>query len=470
MIFIDLHINIVNLQKNKIMKKLIFLLLVLPTFSLAQCWRLIDTGENHTLAIRNDGTLWSWGSNNFYKLGYDTPSGTNPNPNKVGNGNDWIQISADQWHSTGIKTNGTLWAWGHNYYGECGQGTSGTPFAIVSAPTQIGLDNNWQSVSAGTDYTLAIKNDGTLWGTGTNSSGQLGMGSSFGAVYITQIGTDTNWAQVSAGVGLSLVLKSDGTLWTWGTGYLGNGNAITTSNIPIQIGAETNWQKISKNGSFAIKMNNTLWGWGYNQFGQLGDGTTINRETPIQIGIDADWLKIINYYHHTVAIKTNNSLWTWGYNNYGQLGDGTLINKITPFQIGSETNWDDISCGEYFSTAVKTDGTLFSWGINYDGRLGDGTTVDKNVPTLINCAPLETENFLNNLFGIYPNPTTDKIFISNTTNIAINNVKVMDVTGKVILEKTNNFSEINLQSVKNGIYFLSITSDNKTKTYKIVKI
>ncbi len=75
----------------------------------------------------------------------------------------------------------------------------------------------------------------------------------------------------------------------------------------------------------------------------------------------------------------------------------------------------------------------------------------------------------NSSIRIYPNPTTNKIFISNETSITINNIKVMDMMGKTILEDTNNFSEINLQSVQNGIYFLSITSDNKTTNYKIIK-
>jgi alpha-tubulin suppressor-like RCC1 family protein len=442
------------------MKNLIHILFLLPIFSTAQCWQSVDAGANHTLAIRNDGTLWSWGSNNFYKLGYETPSGTNPIPSMVGSDNDWVKISAGEWHSAGIKTNGTLWIWGYNAYGQGGQGTNGTANAIIDAPTQVGSNNNWQSVSVGTNYTLAIKNDGTLWGMGTNEHGELGIGSSTFSNLPIQIGTFSNWKQVSANNGYSVGIKTDGTLWQWG-------NNVT--NIPTQFGTDIDWDKIADSGTFGIKTNGTLWAWGYNQFGQLGDGTTINRPNPVQIGTDTNWLKISNHYNHTLATRTNNSLWVWGDNDYGQLGDATLIDKIIPLQIGVETNWISISSGEYFSIGIKSDGTFFSWGRNYDGRLGNGTITDVNVPTQVSCTPLSIENFSDNLFIIYPNPVKDLIKIKKIDNLIIDKFIVIDIYGKVVIDEKNLDDKLNIQQLTKGIYLLQINCQNGKFNYKFIK-
>lgn len=443
------------------MKNLIYILIFSPIFSFAQCWQSVDAGENHTLAIRNDGTLWSWGSNNFYKLGYETPSGTNPNPNMVGTSNDWQFVSAGQWHSAGIKTNGTLWVWGYNLYGQGGQGTGGTTYAIIGTPTQVGTDNNWLSVSVGTNYTLAIKSDGTLWGTGTNEKGQLGIGTPLGAVFMTQIGTDTNWKQVSAGGQVSLGLKLDGTLWTWGTGYLGNGDAITTSNIPIQLGVENNWQKISKETGSAIKTNGTLWSWGYHS----GNGTSEISTIPTQIGSSSNW----QFISTGLGIKTNGTLWTWGLNEYGQLGDGTLVDNHTVTQIGNETNWESISAGYYYNTATRTDGTLYNWGRNSSGELGDGTTIDKNFPTQVGCTPLSIESFSDNSFIVYPNPAKDFLNIEKKDNLLIDEFVVIDMCGKVVIDEYNLNDKLNISKLSRGMYFLQINCQNRKFNYKFIK-
>lgn len=450
------------------MKKILFILVILPTLVFSQCWQYVDVGANHTLAIRNDGTLWSWGSNNYIKLGYATSSGINPNPKMVGTSTNWHSVSAGEWHSAGIKTDGTLWTWGANYYGQVGQGTSGIQFASVSTPTQVGSDTNWQSVSIGVDYTLAIKNDGTLWGIGLNTSGQLGIGNTSNVSLPIQIGTSNIWKKVSGNSGYSIGLKTDGTLWSWGSGYLGN-VGYGTSNIPIQIGNETNWFEISSSGTFAIKNDNSLWTWGVNSSGQLGDGTYITRETPIQVGTDTNWLKVSSYYDHTLGIKTNNTLWVWGINNYGQLGDGTFISKISPIQIETETNWISTTTGEYFSIAIKSDGKLFSWGRNYDGRLGNGTTIDLNIPTQVICTALNSNSFIDKSFSIYPNPTNEILFIENNLYIPIDKIVLTDLSGKIILEEKGNFSEINIGNIESGIYILNINSENKVYNYKIVK-
>jgi alpha-tubulin suppressor-like RCC1 family protein len=243
----------------------------------------------------------------------------------------------------------------------------------------------WAVIQSSNIHTLAIAQNGTLWGWGDNQWGQLGDGTYVDKNIPTQIGTESNWTALGLGEYHSLAIKSNGSLWAWGDnqyGALGNGTFVSV-NTPIQVGTDTDWLKLQKTSyqSHAIKSNGTLWAWGLNNYGQLGDGTLVNKNTPTQIGSFA-WDQVFGGYYHTIGIKSDGTLWTWGGNNKGQLGDGTLVNKNTPTQIGT-SNWLSVSASIETSIAIKSDGTLWSWGENSSGEMGDGTGVDKLIPTQI---------------------------------------------------------------------------------------
>jgi hypothetical protein len=151
-------------------------------------------------------------------------------------------------------------------------------------------------IAAGSNYSLALKRDGTLWAWGYNGSGQLGLGDYNSRATPTQVGTSTDWIAIAAGYSHSLALKRDGTLWAWGyngLGQLGLGD-YTSRNIPTQVGTSTDWIAIAAGAShsLAIKRDGTLWAWGYNGYGQLGLGDTTNRLTPTQVGTSTDWIAI----------------------------------------------------------------------------------------------------------------------------------------------------------------------------------
>lgn len=398
-------------------------------------WLMVSAGVNHTLGIKPDGTLWAWGDNYFGQLG----DGTNMTgfhfistaPVQIGNDADWKFVSAGNSHSMAIKNDGTLWAWGSNSVGQLGTGSSST------VPIQVGTDANWASVSGhNTRHTLAIKTDGTLWAWGNNIWGQLGDGTRIQKNVPTQIGTSKEWVLVEAGYEHSLAIKSDGSLWAWGynsESQLGDGTT-TRSEVPIQVGNSTDWKAVSA-GSYhnlGIKNDGTLWGWGFNFQSQLGDGTRERKRVPVQIGNDKDWSSIEAGFEHGLAIKSDGSLWGWGDNYSGQVGDGTQTDKriptqistandwalvtagydfslamksdgtlwawgsdksgqfgngvIKPAQIGNSTDWISLSAGEYFNLAIRGDGTLWTWGNNVWGQLGDGTTTSKSVPVQIGYA------------------------------------------------------------------------------------
>ncbi len=339
-------------------------------------WKFVSSGYNHTVAIRSDDTLWSWGDNSFGQLGL----GDNTNrlmPTQVGT-DTWKFVSAGWYYTVAIKSDGTLWSWGYNGSGQLGLGDT----VNRSTPTQVGNDTDWEFVSAGRYHTVAIKNNGTLWSWGSNSSGQLGLKDYTNRLIPTQVGTDT-WETVSAGATHTVAIKSDGTLWSWGYngyGQLGLGDTVSRST-PTQVGTETSWVVVSagEEHTVAKKSDGTLWSWGRNSLGQLGLGDTANRLTPTQVGTDTNWIFISAGGKHTVAIKSDNTLWSWGWNGHGQLGLGDNANRLTPFQVG--TNWMFVSAGYSHTMGIKTDDTLWSCGDNRYGQLGVGDTIERITPS-----------------------------------------------------------------------------------------
>jgi alpha-tubulin suppressor-like RCC1 family protein/phosphoheptose isomerase len=380
---------------------------ILTATPVAGIWQTIAAGTSNTFGIKNDGTLWAWGRNNYGRLGDGTTT-DRFSPVQIGTANNWKGIAASDDFTVGLKTDGTLWGWGSNYYGGFGDGTSGT-VTNKNTPTQIGTATNWQSISAGLSHTVGLKTDGTIWAWGYNYMGQLGDGTSGTGAnknIPTQIGTETNWKSVSAGDYHTIGLKNDGTLWAWGSnsgGTLGDGT-YTSSNIPVQAGFATNWQSISAGNDFnvGIKTDGTLWAWGYNNLTQLGLGASslnIKQNSPVQIGILTNWQSISAKDNHTGALKTDGTLWAWGYGNFG---DGTNNPwKYTPQQIGTANDWQSISAGDGHFAGLKTDCLQFvATGSNQYGQLGDGTGVDavgficitEAVTYTLTCPPNRTVN------------------------------------------------------------------------------
>ena len=352
--------------------------------------------------LKTDGTIVSWdaittppvygmltaGGNAGGTLGDGTQINKS-SPIQVGSLTDWSTtdgtLGGTYSDVMSIKTNGSLWGWGANPYGELGNGVAGV--AILS-PIQIGSAIDWNQLSKGGYYHVAIiKTGGTLWACGYNGQGQLGLGDINHRSSLTQVGLDTNWRQVECGVYTTIAIKNDGTLWNWGfNSYntLGDGTTIGKSS-PIQIGSFTTWSQISGGGGHnaAIDINGKLYIWGWNLYGQLGDGTQNNQSVPTQVGSLTDWKQVCCTYTHSAALKTDGTIWTWGDNTSGKLGLGDTIPRSSPVQVGSATTWKQIVCGYGNTCAIRNDGTLWAWGSNANGELGDGTTIDKSSPIQI---------------------------------------------------------------------------------------
>ena len=343
------------------------------------------TGPTVSVGIKSNGTLWAWGQNNYGGLGQNDTI-YRSSPTQVGVLTNWLSVAAGGYHVLATKTDGTLWAWGYNGYGNLGFPPSGN----ISTPTQVGLLTTWLKVAAGTCHSVAIKTDGTLWSWGKNNLGQLGLGDKIYRSSPVQIGTLTNWSSIDCNNYCNTsAIKTDGSLWIWGiniSGELGLGDKIYRSS-PVQVGTDTNWSAVSSgwNGqTLALRTNGTLWSWGKNNLGQLGLSDTIYRSSPVQIGSLTSWLKISCGYHST-AIKSDGTLWTWGYDTAGVVGDGTTTTISSPVQVGYyNRNWTfKTNAGNGFTVGTRSDGSLWAWGQNTYGQIGNNTVANKSSPIQI---------------------------------------------------------------------------------------
>ncbi|WP_181248446.1 fibronectin type III domain-containing protein [Flavobacterium magnum] len=366
---------------------LTFIALLLFSNGYSQCWQSVAAGYESSAAIKTDGTLWTWGWNAFGQLGLGNTTNVTT-PAKVGTAT-WKVVSVgsestNSAYTMAIQTNGTLWGWGGNGNGELGIGNT----VQQNSPVQVGTATNWKYVYAGLNHTIAIKTDGTMWAWGRNTYGQLGDGTTTNRLSPVQVGTDTNWKMATSGGSNTFALKTDGTLWACGdnAGYYGNGTTVN-SNVPIQISAATDWQSISRTmGSIlAIKTDGTLWAWGDNNFGELGIGSAAPVSyTPVQVG-SSTWKSAYAAWGSSFGIKTDGTLWAWGDNAKGQLGDNTVVNKSSPVQIGTANDWASVGTGLSYTFGIKTDGSMSGWGANQIYQLGLGNTTEYHVPTAINC-------------------------------------------------------------------------------------
>jgi alpha-tubulin suppressor-like RCC1 family protein len=251
----------------------------------------------------------------------------------------------------------------------------------------VSVCQTWEKISCGTEFTLGIRSDGTLWAWGYNGNGQLGIGSTDEQHLPTQVGTDTDWKDVAGGGFHTIGLKKDGSLWAWGSnsdGALGDGT-FQEQRSPVRVGTDNDWVSIAASwiNSYAIKANGSLYGWGNNSVGQLGDELLPDQQSPLQITTSSDWKKVAPGGAHVIALKNDNSIWGWGYNASGQVGVGSASTVITPTQIGTNRSWSDISSGFEYSTALSTDSIVWTWGFNGNSQLGYTTSLPTNIPNTI---------------------------------------------------------------------------------------
>ncbi|MDD5529694.1 MAG: FlgD immunoglobulin-like domain containing protein [bacterium] len=267
----------------------------------------ISAGTMHSLALKSDSTVWAWGDNSYGEIGDNTNGNKRDQPVRTNLLTNVIAIAAGMQYSLALKSDDTVWAWGNNGCGELGDNST----TDRDQPVQTNILTNVIAIAAGgatTGYghSLALKSDGTVWAWGYNGYGQLGIGDTTDRWQPVQITILTNVSAIAAGMLHSLALKSDSTVWAWGWNAFGElGDSTTTDRWqPVRTNILNNIIAISTGyaHSLALKSDSTVWAWGYNYAGELGDSTTTTRIQPVRTNILTNVSAISTGAMHSLAL------------------------------------------------------------------------------------------------------------------------------------------------------------------------
>jgi alpha-tubulin suppressor-like RCC1 family protein len=334
--------------------------------------------------------LYMWGNNSQGTLGKSFVGVSSISSPIQVDSSQWSRLSVGTLHTLAIKSNGTLWAWGGNLYGQCGYATAAGQYK--SSPVSIGT--GWQTVdvSLGGTWALGIKTDGTLWAWGANAAGQLGNLSltATSSPVLVSGPAGASWSAISAGTGHALAITTLGRLYAWGNGVSGRlGDlSIVTKSSPVLVSgpAATSWLAVSAGGghSIAITTGQVGYIWGNGTNGQLGNGSTVfNLSSPV-ITTSSPTTSIAAGETHTLVLFQGRPYAT-GSASAGQLGNSSLL-QVSGFVVVSgpaATSWTSVSAGLSHSAGITAAGRLYAWGLNTSGQVGINSLTSVSSPVLV---------------------------------------------------------------------------------------
>ncbi|MCX7917751.1 MAG: hypothetical protein N2589_06480 [bacterium] len=382
-------------------KKRIFFLILISIifsdllFSGANDVVKIVSGKSHTLILTKNGDVFGFGWNKAGQIGFrNDENSLKPTQIKLNNKIhllDIIDIGAGDIHSIALRKNGVVLTWGGNFSGQLGNLTyNDSPFPVIVREKNGNIFNGVIKVAAGWDFSVVLKKDGTVWTWGDNKCGQLGDGSFKNRNYPIPVrnhlgkGYLKDIIDIKAGAFHILALSKDGTVWSWGNnefGQLGDGS-FENKFYPVKVrnlsgrGYLENIVKIECGAfhSLAIDKDGNLYAWGKNWKGQLGDGTYINRNRPIQVlgengdGFLKNVVDVSAGRNHTIALNRKGEIFVWGGNVFGQLGNLILKKIYFPIRVyNGKTllkNGILISAAGSYCLVLLNDGNIYFWGVN----------------------------------------------------------------------------------------------------------
>lgn len=350
----------------------------------------VALGDAHTCAIKDDGTVWCFGSNSFLQLGnssFGAPDSATPvQISGFGAGRTAVQVAAGERHTCALLDNGEVWCWGGNGNLELGSG-SGSQADPVQVPLGTGITASRIFVGGRVSCALTSDNRLTCWG--QNHKGQIGNGTvqlsgGTAPAAVSNIPTSFVPAHVDPGGRHVCAAATGGAVWCWGDDdrhQLATAADNTLAvNVPGPADSVTAARTVATGLEYscAVLTDDTVSCWGRNHLAQLGRGSVTPAVTaaPGAVSIGAAVSKVAAGKAFACALTTAGAVWCWGENTAGQVGDATAGSpRLAPAQVSNLGGTAvDLVAGGAHACAVLSGGTVRCWGDNSAGQLGMGGT------------------------------------------------------------------------------------------------
>ncbi|MCL4538756.1 MAG: T9SS type A sorting domain-containing protein [Bacteroidetes bacterium] len=361
-----------------------------------------SSGSFASYATDSTGNLYVWGEDEYLHPIATTMTAQDLTPVRVAFPNGvtkWISAAAGHFHSLALGNDGNVYSWGYNASGQLGNGDTLNSDTPVKVELPAGVSAT--AIACGYDHSLAIGNDGNVYAWGDNSDGQLGNGFTTNSDIPVKVNLPGGFvpAQICASWNYSFAVGADGSLYAWGTdgqGQLGLGNT-TNQLLPVKVPLPqgvTKWIAVYGGIYFAVAIGNdgNLYACGYNTYGQLGNGTTNNSATFVKVNMPSDvtgWNEVACVGSSVLAIANNDTLYSWGYGGEGEMGNGTggtaAVVNSAPVKVALPAGVRARAiAGERFDgLAVGSDDYYYAWGQGSEGELGNGTNTGSYVPVKV---------------------------------------------------------------------------------------
>ena len=401
---------------------------VIPTDAAAIVAPMISAGTDFNVALKDDGTVWAWGSNFNHKVNGNTTdvyeTATQINFSSVlGTGEYITKVAAGESHALALTSLGNVYAWGRNEFAQLGNGDQKA--AAEETPVRVANITDITDISAGADFSLAVAKDGTVWAWGNNAEGQIGRKWYGDSIYKTPVrvtGFDedkylSDIVSVSAGGHHATALNASGVVYAWGRNVneqlglmdkaereahfdvarevLGNKDSTFKYNV-AKISAGDEHSMALTAGADADAVDGDIWTWGYNYYGRLGNGNGDTTNEPVNVVTAPNYntyvltgiVDIDAGITHSLAVSSDNKVYAWGDNQNGQLGTGSYAQKSTAELVvltDTTTPVNGIAAGNEHSAMFKNNGEIWTWGNNIYAQLGADrdTYKNSNVPICI---------------------------------------------------------------------------------------
>jgi alpha-tubulin suppressor-like RCC1 family protein len=284
-------------------------------------------GGGFVLSLRSDGTVWGWGDNGSHQLG-DLTRPYSVAPVQIhGLPPGIAQVAGGGTFGAAVAADGSVWTWGGNDHGQLGYPTPGGNSSPT--PHQVAGLSGVKQVAAGNAFTVALRSNGEVWTWGANYYGQLGDGTHTDRATPARNLAGYGMTQVSAGFDFTLA-RRPGSVWAWGDNYfgqLGNGSTAADSASPVIVDRRTQnaaqivagWEH-----AFSVDPDGSLWAWGRNNDGELGLGSVgpYAVRTPQKVPGLAGVTQLAAGAGESMVLRSDGTLLVWGNQDYGLRGDG----------------------------------------------------------------------------------------------------------------------------------------------------